>query len=102
LRDEDLAPFAVAAGLLAKMATQPSGQMTDLEQDYLLDEARRSLAKIGDLTLAEATELLADFYEENQLTIQCSAQFAVVCAYGRVLAVFGRSELRGRVHPASN
>jgi hypothetical protein len=102
VREDDLAPFAIADGLLAKMAQQPRGRMTDLERDYLLDQGRRSLAKIGDLTLDEATELMADFCEENQLTIQCSDQFAVVTAYGRILAVFARSELRGRVHPGSN
>lgn len=102
MRDDDLAPFAVADGLIAKMSQQPPGLMTDLEQDYLLDQACRNLDKIRNLDIGEAAELLADFNEENQLTIQCSAQFAVVSAYGRVLAVFSRSELRGRVHPASN
>jgi hypothetical protein len=102
MRDEDLAPFAVADGLLAKMSQQPAGLMTDLEQDYLLDEACRNLAKVRNVDVGGAAELLATFNEENQLTIQCSAQFAVVSAYGRILAVFSRSELRGRVHPASN
>jgi hypothetical protein len=102
MRDEDLVAFAVADGLIAAMSQQPAGMMTDLEQDYLLDQAYRNLAKIRNLDIGGAAELLADFNEENQLAIQCSSQFAVVSAYGRILAVFSRSELRGRVHPASN
>jgi hypothetical protein len=102
VRDDDLAPFAIADGLVAAMSEQPASMMTSLEREYLLAEAARNLAKLGDLTVDEAARLLAEFTEENQLRIQCSEKFALVAAYGRLLVVFGRSELRGRVHPASN
>jgi hypothetical protein len=102
MREDDLGPFAAADGLIAKMRQQPAGLMTDLEQDHLLNEACRNLAKMRNLSVGEAAELLAEFNEGNQLAIQCSQQFAVVSAYGRILAVFSRSALRGVVHPESN
>ena len=102
MRGDDLAPFAVADGLLAKMAQQPRGRMTDTELNYLLDQAGRQLAHAGDLTLDETAQLLSECTEANELTIQCSDKFAVVTAYGRLLVVFARVELRGRCHPESN
>ncbi len=102
MRDDDLAPFAVADGLLARMASAPVTGMTDVEQDYLVEQARQHLARIGDLTPGEAARLLNDFHAENQLTIQASDRLAVVTAYGRLLAIFARCELRGRCHPERN
>jgi hypothetical protein len=47
MKDEDLEVFAVADGLLAKMADQPpAGQVTDTERQWMLDQARDNLAKL--------------------------------------------------------
>jgi hypothetical protein len=40
--------------------------------------------------------------DEGEFTLQCGEQFAVVTMYGRVLAVFARTELAGVCHPERN
>jgi hypothetical protein len=45
VRGDDLALFAVADGLLAKMAQQEPGRVTDDERQWMLDHAREALAR---------------------------------------------------------
>ena len=101
MREDDLARFAVADGLLARIQQRPSGMSAE-EREYLLDMASEQLARAADLDPAEARHLLEPFTPDNQTTIQCGAQFACVSAFGRLLVVFARVELRGRCHPDLN
>jgi hypothetical protein len=103
MRDEDLAPFAVAAGLLAKMADQPpAGQVTDSERQWMLDHARESLARVANITLDEAGQAMHGAALDGELTEQYSAHLAVVTYHGRILYVLGRVALRGVCHPERN
>jgi hypothetical protein len=45
VKQDDLAPFAVADGLLAKMNANPTGA-TDSERQWMLDHARENLARV--------------------------------------------------------
>jgi hypothetical protein len=101
MKEEDLEQFAVADGLLARIAARP-GRMSHAERTYLLDQAARTLARVGDLTVEEAERTLYPFTSENPTTIQCGEQFACVSAWGRLLYVIARSELRGICHPDAN
>lgn len=101
MRDEDLAPFAIADGLLAKIATDP-GRMSQAEQDYLLFQAARTLVRVSGLTGEEAFRMLHPFTAENRTTIQCNREFACVSAWGRLLYVINRHDLAGLVHPERN
>jgi hypothetical protein len=100
MNDDDLAQFAIADGLLARL--DPPGHMSAAEREYLLDQAARRLAVAADLEVAEARRLLEPMTPENQTTIQCGRQFAAVMAYGRLLYVAARVELRGACHPDAN
>jgi hypothetical protein len=101
VRSDDLAPFAVADGLLARVQQRPSG-MTGQERMELLSRAREALATATDVTAEDAGKLLTDCALEGELTIQCGDQFAVVSAWGRLLTVMARVELRGVCHPDAN
>jgi phage gp29-like protein len=101
VRGDDLAPFAVADGLLAKIAEYPQG-MTDAERHYLLDRAREVLAKATGETLENAGRALHQAADEGEFVLQCGGQFATVAIYGRLLIVYARVELRGACHPESN
>lgn len=100
MNDDDLAQFAIADGLLARL--DPPGHMSPAERAYLLDQAARRLATAADLELDEARRLLEPMTPENQTTIQCGPQFACVSAFGRLLYVAARVELRGACHPDAN
>jgi hypothetical protein len=101
VRDDDLARFAASDGLLARIRQRPTG-MTEAEREYLLDQASERLASAADLTGQEARRLIDPMTADNQTTIQCGQQFACVSAFGRLLVVFARVELRGRCHPDLN
>jgi hypothetical protein len=101
MREDDLAHFAPADGLLARIRQRPSG-MTEAEREYLLHQASAQLARTVDLEPAEARRLVEPMTADNQTTIQCGQQFACVSAFGRLLVVFARVELRGRCHPDLN
>ena len=45
MRGEDLAPFAVADGLLERIAAERPGKLTEAERRHLLDLARENLAR---------------------------------------------------------
>jgi hypothetical protein len=102
VRDEDLAPFAIADGLLAKMATDPPGQLTDAERMYLLDRSRENLAKATGETLENAGRAMHQAADEGEFTLQAGNEFACVTIYGRLLYVVTRWELRGACHPGTN
>lgn len=102
MRDEDLAPFAVADGLLARIASERPGKLTELEHRHLLDVARENLARGTGETLEMAGKAMFKASDEGEFTLQCGEQFAVVTMYGRVLAVFARAELAGVCHPERN
>jgi hypothetical protein len=101
MRDEDLEQFAVADGLLARMAAEPS-HMSEAEKDYLLLQGARMLARVADVSGEEAYRLIYPFTEENRTTIQCSREFACISAFGRLLFVVNRRDLRGLCHPERN
>ena len=101
MRDEDLAPFAVADGLLARLGAEP-GQLSEAEKNYLLFEGARMLALAGKLKGEEAYRLIYPFTPENRTTIQCSREFACISAFGRLLFVINRRDLRGLCHPERN
>jgi hypothetical protein len=102
VRHEDLVPFAVADGLLAKMATDPPGQLTDAEHQYLLDRARENLARATGETLENAGRAMHAAAAEGEFSLQAGKEFTCVTIYGRLLVVMSRWELRGACHPASN
>ena len=101
MRDEDLEPFAVADGLLARIAADP-GHLSDAERDYLLFQGARTLARVGGLDGEEAYRLIYPFTAENQTTIQASREFACISAFGRLLFVINRRDLAGLCHPERN
>jgi hypothetical protein len=84
VRDEDLAPFAVADGLLAKMTEQPAGIVTDTERQYMLDHARENLARVGNMTLEQAGQELHNAALRGDLTEQYTDHLAVVTLQGRI------------------
>jgi hypothetical protein len=101
MRDEDLAPFAVADGLLAKMAEQPAGMVTDSEREWMLDHARKTLARVLNISEdAAGRELHAAL--QGHVTEQYSDTFAMVALQGRILYCMARVALRGAVHPERN
>jgi hypothetical protein len=102
VRGDDLAPFAVADGLLAKMEQQEPGRATDAERGYMLDKARETLVRLLDVTPEQAGRILHNAALRGDLTEQYSAQFAVVTLEGRILYVLSRHALRGAVHPEQN
>lgn len=101
MREEDLVPFAVADGLLARLATEP-GHLSEAEKDYLLLEGARMLARVGKLKGEEAYRLIYPFTPENQTTIQCGRDLACISAFGRLLFVCNRRDLAGYCHPERN
>ena len=101
MRDDDLAHFAVADGLLAHIAADPA-HLSEAEKSYLLFQAARNLALAGDLKGEEAYRLIYPMTSENRTTIQAGAGFAAVVAYGRLLYIVKRHQLRGICHPENN
>ena len=102
MRDEDLTPFAVADGLLAKMAGQEPGRATDDERQFMLDHARENLARVLNISLEAAGRELHAAAAQGHLTEQYSATFAVVSLQGRILYCMARHALRGCAHPERN
>ena len=102
MRDEDLAPFAVADGLLARIAAERPGTLSELEHRHLLSVAQENLAREAQVTLAVAGKTIIEAADRGAFTLQCGQQFATVCIYGRVLVVYTRVELAGRCHPERN
>jgi hypothetical protein len=102
VRNEDLAPFAVAYGLLAKMAEQPAGRVTDTERQWMLDHARETLARVTGISLEVAGRELHVAAITGNLTEQYSDTFAVVSLQGRILYCMARVALRGACHPERN
>jgi hypothetical protein len=102
VRHDDLAPFAVAEGLLVKIATDPPGQFTNAERLHLLDRARENLAKATGQTLERAGRAMHQAANEGEFTLQAGNEFACVSLYGRLMIVMTRVELRGLCHPATN
>jgi hypothetical protein len=101
MRDEDLAPFAVADGLLAKMAASP-GRATDAERQWMLDHACEVLARVASISLEAAGRELHSAALAGNLTEQYSDTFAVVSLQGRILYCMARHALRGCAHPERN
>ena len=101
MKEEDLEHFAVADGLLARIAAAPS-RMTDAERDYLILQGAKMLARLTDLTGEEAYRLIHPFTPENRTTIQCGREFACISAFDRLLFVINRRELAGLCHPERN
>jgi hypothetical protein len=102
VRSDDLAPFAVADGLLARIAAERPGKLTEAEHRHLLDKARENLARGTGETLEMAGKAMFKAADEGEFTLQCGDQFAVVTMYGRVLTVYARVELAGVCHPELN
>ena len=102
MNDEDLAPFAVADGLLAKMAEQPAGMVTDSEREWMLNHAQEALARILAITIDVAGRELHSAALQGHVTEQYSDTFAMVALQGRILYVLSRIALRGAVHPERN
>jgi hypothetical protein len=101
VRSDDLAPFAVADGLLAKMNANPTGA-TDSERQWMLDHARESLARVAGMSLDAAGRELHSAAVAGHLAEQYSETFAVVSFQGRILYCMARVALRGAVHPERN
>jgi inorganic triphosphatase YgiF len=101
VREEDLAHFAVADGLLARMAADP-GHMSEAERDYLLLLGAAMLAEAADLDPAQAYRLICPMTAENGTLLQAGFGFAAVTAYGRLLYTIKRHKLRGICHPDLN
>jgi hypothetical protein len=102
VREDDLEHFAVADGLLARMAAEGAGWSTGTERDFLLFEAARALALAADLDGEEAYRLIYPMTAENQTTISVTRLSATVVSFGRVLYRIRRHDLRGRCHPERN
>jgi hypothetical protein len=102
VKEDDLAPFAIADGLLAKMTAASTWHLTEAEMDYLLDDACEALALAKDCDRDDAATTMKRAYEAGHATIQAGPQFAIVTLYGRVLACIGRWSLRGICHPERN
>jgi hypothetical protein len=103
MKDEDLEPFAVADGLLAKMEDQPpAGQVTDTERQWMLDQARENLARVLNVSAEVAGRELHVAAVRGEVTEQYSAHLAVIAMDGRILYVVSRVGLRGAAHPERN
>jgi hypothetical protein len=102
VRGDDLALFAVADGLLAKMAQQEPGRVTDDERQWMLDHAREALARVLGISLDVAGRELHSAAVTGHLTEQYSDTFAVVSLQGRILYCMARVALRGACHPERN
>lgn len=102
MRDDDLAPFAVAEGLLRRIAAERPGKLTDIERQHLLDLARENLARGTGETLEMAGRAMHKAAAKGDFTLQCGQQFATVTMYGRILLVYNRHELAGVCHPERN
>jgi hypothetical protein len=102
VRSDDLAPFAVADGLLARIAAERPGKLTDAEHRHLLDKARETLARSTGETIEMAGKAMHQAAAEGEFTLLCGDQFATVTLYGRLLVVYARVELAGRCHPERN
>jgi hypothetical protein len=101
VRDDDLAHFAIADGLVAKMAANPTGA-TDEERQWMLDHARENLARVLDFTLEDAGRAIHNAARAGDRTEQYSETFAVVSLKGRILYCMARVALRGCAHPERN
>jgi len=102
VRSDDLAPFAIADGLLARIAAERPGKLTEAEHRHLLDLARENLARGTGETLEMAGKAMFKAADEGEFTLLCGEQFATVTIYGRLLVVYSRVELAGRCHPERN
>ena len=102
MRGDDLAPFAIADGLLAKMDQQEPGRATDTERQFMLDHARENLARVAGISLDAAGRELHVAAVAGNLTEQYSDTFAVVSLQGRILYCMARHALRGCAHPERN
>jgi hypothetical protein len=102
VRSDDLAPFAIADGLLAKMTVEATWHLTEPEMDLLLDRARDQRAKATGHDLADAAAEMKQAFDAGHLTIQAGPEFAIVTMYGRLLIVMNRWDLRGICHPERN
>jgi hypothetical protein len=102
VRSDDLVPFAVADGLLARIAAERPGKLTEAEHRHLLDLARENLARGTGETLEMAGKAMFKAADEGEFTIQCGDQFATVTMYGRLLVVYSRIQLAGVCHPERN
>jgi hypothetical protein len=102
VRAEDLEQFAIADGLLARLAAERPGKLTDAEHQYLMDLARETLARATGETLDNAGRAMHQAAAEGEFELRCSDTFATVIIYGRLLVVLARVELAGRCHPERN
>jgi hypothetical protein len=102
MKEDDLAPFAVADGLLAKMTAAATWHLTEAEIDYLLGKACDELARAKDCSREDAATAMAQAYDAGHSAIQAGPEFAIVTMYGRVLIVMNRHQLRGICHPEQN
>ena len=102
MRDDDLAPFAVADGLLARIAAERPGKLTEAEHQHLVDLARENLARGTGETLEMAGKAMFKAAAEGEFTLQCGQRFAAVTMYGCLLVVYTRVELAGTCHPERN
>jgi hypothetical protein len=102
VRDEDLEQFAVADGLLARIAAERPGRLTETEHRHLLDKARETLARSTGETLEMAGKAMHQAATEGEFTLQAGDQFAIVTMHGRLLVVYARVELAGVCHPELN
>lgn len=101
MREEDLEHFAVADGLLARIGEHEGG-LTDQEHLYLVDRAREELAKVYGTSLEDAGRALLVAGDQGDVAVRAGEEFATVIAWGRILVVYARVELRGRCHPEAN
>jgi hypothetical protein len=102
VREEDLTPFAIADGLLAKMEQQEPGRATDAERQWMLDKARENLVRVLDVTPEQAGKIMHNAALRGDLTEQYTQHLAVVTLEGRILYVLSRIALRGAAHPEHN
>jgi hypothetical protein len=101
LRNGDLAPFAIADDLLARLTACP-GRASDAERQWMLDHAREHLARRLDISPEDAGRALHQAALAGDLTEQYSDTFAVVSLQGRILYCMARVALRGVAHPERN
>jgi hypothetical protein len=101
VKEEDLEHFAVADGLLACMAAEPS-HMSDAEQNYLLFQGAKRLALVADLSGEEAYRLI---YPLPRRTRPPSSAAASSRASQRSAGCYSSSTAatcRGLCHPEHN
>jgi hypothetical protein len=102
MREDDLASFAIADGLLARISADRPGKLTEVEHQHLLDRARETLARATGETLENAGRAMFQACDEGEFTLQAGNEFAIVTIYGRLLVVMTRWELAGACHPERN